>query len=92
MVHWLWNIVTHDHSDLALVTGIGAGVSGADLAVLDRAIAALPRALKEPLILTVFEGLTHAEAGSTLGITTKAVETRVYRARRDLIKSMSETG
>lgn len=54
------------------------------LAALDRAIAKLPRALKEPLLLTAFEGLGHADAGRELGISAKAVETRVYRARRAL--------
>ena len=56
----------------------------AGLSALDRAVAALPRALKEPLILTAFEGLSQAEAGDRLGISTKAVETRVARARRKL--------
>jgi RNA polymerase sigma-70 factor (ECF subfamily) len=56
----------------------------ASLGALDHAVAALPRALKEPLILTAFEGLSQAEAGIRLGISTKAVETRVARARRKL--------
>ncbi len=58
------------------------------LDALDRAIAMLPRALKEPLLLTAFEGLTQAEAGQTLGISAKAVETRVYRARRALMAAL----
>lgn len=48
---------------------------------LDAAIAALPPALKEPLILTALEGLTHRQAAETLGLTVKAVETRIHRAR-----------
>lgn len=51
---------------------------------LDRAVAALPPALKEPLILTVLEGLSQQEAGALLGVSAKAIETRVYRARRRL--------
>jgi RNA polymerase sigma factor CnrH len=51
---------------------------------LDAAIAALPSALKEPLILTVFEGLSQKEAALTLGVSAKAVETRLYRARHML--------
>lgn len=54
------------------------------LAALDRALSALPAGLKEPLILTVFEGFSHQEAGRVLGLTPKAVEVRVYRARRRL--------
>jgi RNA polymerase sigma-70 factor (ECF subfamily) len=51
---------------------------------LEGAIASLPRNLKEPLILTMLEGLSHKDAGQTLGINAKAVETRVYRAKRQL--------
>lgn len=59
------------------------------LVTLDRAISALPAGLKEPLILTAFEGLSQQEAGRMLGLSAKAVEIRVYRARRrlaDLLK------
>lgn len=51
---------------------------------LEQAIANLPRRLKEPLILTTFQGLSHKEAAAILGINAKAVEMRVYRARRRL--------
>jgi RNA polymerase sigma factor CnrH len=51
---------------------------------LEIAIANLPRQLKEPLVLTMLEGLSHKEAGVLLGINAKAVETRVYRAKRQL--------
>lgn len=53
---------------------------------LDRAIASLPPALKEPLLLTVFEQLSHVEAAKLLGLTAKAVETRLYRAKQRLRK------
>jgi len=51
---------------------------------LEAAIAQLPRNLKEPLVLTMLEGLSHKTAGEILGINAKAVETRVYRAKRQL--------
>jgi RNA polymerase sigma factor CnrH len=51
---------------------------------LETAVARLPRQLKEPLVLTMLEGLSHKEAGELLGINAKAVETRVYRAKRQL--------
>ena len=51
---------------------------------LETAIARLPRNLKEPLVLTMLEGMSHREAGEFLGINAKAVETRVYRAKRQL--------
>lgn len=56
----------------------------ARIAQLDSAIAALPPAYKEPLLLTVFEGLTHDEAAKILKTTRKAVEMRIYRARQQL--------
>ena len=52
--------------------------------LLERAVATLPRSLKEPLLLTALEGLSHREAGDLLGINAKAVEMRVYRARERL--------
>jgi len=51
---------------------------------LESAVAKLPRSLKEPLVLTMLEGMSHRDAGELLGINAKAVETRVYRAKRQL--------
>ena len=56
---------------------------------LDRAIANLPAGLKEPLILTALEGLSQDEAGNILGLSAKAVEVRVYRARKALSSALS---
>jgi RNA polymerase sigma-70 factor (ECF subfamily) len=59
----------------------------ADRQELDRlwaAIAELPGNLKEPLILRTIEGMSQAEAAFVLRISEKAVETRVYRARKRL--------
>jgi RNA polymerase sigma factor (sigma-70 family) len=58
--------------------------STAALKSLEQAIAALPAALKEPLVLTALEGLSQKEAGDILGLSAKAVEVRVYRAKRQL--------
>ena len=55
------------------------------------AIAALPASLKEPLLLTAIEGLSHKEAGRLLGLSPKAVEMRVYRAKQALGQTMSGT-
>ena len=55
---------------------------------LDKAIAALPKGLKEPLILTAFDGCSHEEAATILKLTVKAVEVRVYRARKILAKKL----
>lgn len=55
-----------------------------ELQQLERALSTLPRSLKEPLLLTALEGLSHKEAGDLLGINAKAIEMRVYRARERL--------
>ena len=62
--------------------------AGSALKALDRAIAALPSGLKEPLVLTALEGLSQKEAGVLLGLSAKAVEVRVYRAKRQLAESL----
>lgn len=54
------------------------------------AITALPDSLKEPLILCTIEGLSQAETALVLGISEKAVETRVYRARARLEESLRD--
>jgi RNA polymerase sigma factor (sigma-70 family) len=52
------------------------------------AIAALPPKLKEPLLLTAIEERTHAEAAEILGLSVKAVEMRVARARQKLAQQL----
>ena len=62
-------------------------VAAADREELDllwKAIAALPRNLKEPLVLRVIDELSQAEVAAVLRISEKAVEARVYRARKRL--------
>lgn len=56
------------------------------------AIAALPGNLRETLVLRTIEGLSQADAALTLGISEKAVETRLYRARQKLADQMREVG
>jgi len=63
----------------------------ADAQALDHAraaIAALPDALKAPLILTAIDGHSQAEAAIVLRISEKAVETRVRRARQQLAAAL----
>ncbi|PTX91900.1 hypothetical protein DB346_23365 [Verrucomicrobia bacterium LW23] len=54
--------------------------------MLLQAIEELPIELKGPLMLTTIDGLSHAEAGIRLGISAKAVESKVYRARKLLLQ------
>lgn len=64
-----------------------AETAAADREELDRtvrAIADLPAALREPLVLHTISGLSQAETARTLEISEKAVETRLRRARQQL--------
>lgn len=56
----------------------------AELALAARAIAELPAKLRVVLLLRTVEGLSQAETADVLGITIKAVETRLARARTQL--------
>ncbi len=51
-------------------------------------IALLPENLKAPLILCTLEDMSHKQAADILGISPKAVETRIYRARHSLSNSL----
>ena len=65
--------------------------AAADRQELDRvtrAISTLPMNLKEPLVLRTVEGLSQAETAQVLGISQKAVETRLYRARAKLLEKL----
>ena len=55
---------------------------------LHAAIAALPPKLKEPLLLTAIEERSHTEAAEILGLSVKAVEMRVARARQKLAQHL----
>ena len=59
---------------------------------VDGAIRDLPEGLKTPLLLSAIEGLTHAEIGTVMGLTPKAVEVRIYRARSRLRDSSTANG
>jgi RNA polymerase sigma factor (sigma-70 family) len=62
------------------------------LRAVEKAITELPQNLKNPLILTALEGLSHAETGELLRISPKAVEMKVYRARKLLLKKLHKLG
>ena len=55
-----------------------------------KAVGQLPEELRTPLILSEYEELSHAEIGKILKCTTKAVETRIYRARQQLRTSLAK--
>ena len=53
-----------------------------------KAVGRLPEELRVPLILSEYEELSHAEIGTILKCSVKAVETRIYRARQQLRLSL----
>ncbi len=55
-----------------------------EMLLLERHLRKLPRSLKEPLLLTALEGLSHEAAGQILGVSAKAVENKILRARKRL--------
>lgn len=65
-------------------------VSRDELRRVDDAISQLPDGLKAPLVLTAIEGLSMSEAADLLGMTPKAVEGRLYRARKILSDVMKQ--
>ncbi|MCW3837281.1 RNA polymerase sigma factor [Sphingomonas canadensis] len=59
-----------------------------EMARVSRAIADLPAALREPLVLHTLQDLTQAETAAILSISEKAVETRIRRARAKLAERL----
>ena len=53
------------------------------------AVAALPAELREAVVLFEYEDKSHAEIAAIVGVTAKAVETRFYRARQQLRKTLA---
>lgn len=76
--------------DIAATTDASDEALQRNLARLDSAIAALPAGLKEPLLLTAISGMSHHDAARVLNLTTKAVETRVYRAKVALARALRD--
>jgi len=63
-----------------------------ELAALNKAINELPEDLKNVFILTALEERQQGEVQELLGISPKAVETRLYRARKLLLDKMGKKG
>ena len=56
-----------------------------------KAVEKLPDKLKTPLIMCVLEGMPHEECANILGVTSKTVETRIYRARKKLAETTEKS-
>lgn len=63
-----------------------------DVERLNRALIELPDGQRAPLLLAVLENRSHAEIGRILGLSSKAVELRIARARRALRDRLGTTG
>ena len=59
-------------------------------AMLQRLIAALPKKLREPLVLSAIEEMSPREVAAILGINEAAVRSRVFRARQILREKLAE--
>ncbi len=62
--------------------------SPADRLTLERALEELPDALREVFVLKEIEGYSHQEIGEMLGIRPGTSKIRLYRARKELQKSV----
>jgi RNA polymerase sigma factor (sigma-70 family) len=84
-----------DSMDQYATTAPAPDVEVADRQALEQvesAIQRLPEGLKTPLLLSAIEGLSHMEIGEVMGLTPKAVEVRIYRARSRLRDSTAQIG
>ena len=81
----------HDMPDDAIAPDVQTA-DRAELARVNAAIVRLPARLRETLILRTIEGLGQAETAEVLGISEKAVETRLYRARSKLSELLANEG
>jgi RNA polymerase sigma-70 factor (ECF subfamily) len=58
-------------------------------AALEKVIAALPKKLREPLILLTIGEMSPREVGAVLGLNEAAVRSRVFRARQILREKLA---
>ncbi len=65
-------------------------VSRFEVSTLREALADLPRAQREAVLLRELRGLSYDEVARTLAVTTGAVESLIFRARRTLQRRLSE--
>jgi RNA polymerase sigma factor (sigma-70 family) len=87
-LHASWELAANE-PEIAKHNDPGSRVDRTEqLAQARVAIDRLPEELKTALILTVFEERSQQEAAELLGTTPKAIEARVYRARKALRETL----
>lgn len=62
------------------------------MSYLNRAIQCLPTDLREAFLLSAVDRLPHKEISDILGVSAKAVEVRIYRARKLLCERLAKDG
>lgn len=81
----------HDMDDLGeLPTGKVGLDTSTEAFVLRQALAKLPEDYREPLILQVLGGFSCEEISKTLGISSSAVMTRLFRSRKQMRELLGE--
>ena len=81
-----WTEAGGDRADESALGAAASGTAerGERIAEVQAAVAALPLDLRTALVLFEYEGRSMAEIAAVQGGTPKAVENRLYRARRQL--------
>ncbi len=84
----------HPASDIAVENRTPSDEAQAreKLAALDEGMAALSHDLRTALVLATLEQRSHQECATLLKTTPKAIEARVYRARKFLMEWLSKAG
>ena len=65
-------------------------IGKSELKIVVKAVKNLPDKLKTPLIMCALEDMSHEECARILGVSSKTVETRIYRARKKLNSSITQ--
>jgi len=67
-------------------------VDGQELAGLSEALEAMPHNLRTAILLREWQGLSYAEIADAMGLSVSAVETLIFRARRQLAWALEHPG
>jgi RNA polymerase sigma factor (sigma-70 family) len=81
---------TEGVADVTGRDGRGAAERAELAAAVQAAVAALPLDLRAAIVLAEYEQLSHAEIALAVGATPKAVETRIYRAKERLRRTLAD--
>lgn len=95
--HFLFGAVDFDNSELPPIEADQPGperevAARRELALVTKTLDRLPREQREAIVLTAIVGLSQHEAASALGLTVKALEGRVARAREKLTHLIAQSG